>query len=87
MMDNVLLIDGRRDAYSVAQLIEYENVITVGELIGILKGYNPDMKVILCNDNGYTYGAINEYSIEDSYEEVAEEEEEEEEDEEEDADN
>lgn len=62
MVKTVLTIDGRRDTYSVDQQIEY-GTMTVGQLIGILEEYDEDMLVMLNNDNGYTYGAITEYSF------------------------
>lgn len=37
--------------------------LTVGELINILKGFNPNAPIIYSNDNGYTYGTIDEYHV------------------------
>lgn len=54
-----LFIEGRRDGYSPEQC----KTITVGELIEILKEYDEDMEVYLRNDNGYTYGSIDEFSF------------------------
>ena len=85
MAQEVLTIEGRRDTYSVDQQIEY-GTMTVRELIGILEEYDGDMLVMLNNDDGYTYGAIEAYSfkIEESEEDEEGEELEDEDDEEED---
>lgn len=69
-MGKYLKIETRRNGYSPDQCGE---TITVGELIGILKQYDRDMKVYFSNDNGYTYGSLEEDDIES---EVMEEEEE-----------
>lgn len=58
---DVICIEGRRDGYTPTQL---DRTMTVGELIEFLSGYDEDTPVILDNDNGYTYGAITNYSIE-----------------------
>ena len=55
-----LFIDGRRDAYAPEQCYQ---TITVGKLIEILQEYDEDMEVYLRNDNGYTYGSIDEFSF------------------------
>ena len=75
-MNNVLFINGKRNGYSPEQC---GRTLTVGELIDILQGYEPDMEVYLKNDNGYTYGSITDYDV---YEDEEEEEEWEDEDEE-----
>ena len=68
-MNNVLFINGKRNGYSPEQC---GRTLTVGELIDILQGYDPDMEVYLKNDNGYTYGSITDYDV---YEDEEEEEE------------
>ena len=55
-----LFIKGRRDGYAPEQCYE---TITVGEMIEILKQYDEDTEIYLKNDNGYTYGSINEDSF------------------------
>lgn len=55
-MIKALCIEGRRTGYEPGQC---KNTMTVGELIDFLSGYPEDLKVYLCNDNGYTYGEIN----------------------------
>ena len=53
--ENVLFINGKRNGYSPDQC---GNTLTVEELIAYLEDFDPDMKVFLINDNGYTYGSI-----------------------------
>lgn len=55
-----LFIEGRRNGYVPEQCRE---TFTVGKLIEILKEYNEDTEVYLRNDNGYTYGSIDEFSF------------------------
>jgi hypothetical protein len=62
MKINNLLIEGRRDGYSIEQC---GNTMTVGELIEYLESFDSDMPVYLNNDNGYTFGSITENSFEE----------------------
>ena len=59
-----IYIEGRRDGYSPEQC---DSTMTVGELIEYLSQYNNNAEVYLKNDNGYTYGSIDEYSFEEEY--------------------
>lgn len=59
-----IYIEGRRDGYSPEQC---DSTMTVGELIEYLSQYSKDSEVYLKNDNGYTYGSIDEYSFEEEY--------------------
>lgn len=59
-----IYIEGRRDGYSPEQC---DSTMTVGELIEYLSQYSKDAEVYLKNDNGYTYGSIDEYSFEEEY--------------------
>ncbi len=43
--------------------------MTVGELIQYLNQFDEDAKVFYSNDNGYTYGSIKSYQINEIYEE------------------
>jgi len=63
MTKTIILIEGRRDGYTVEQI---DRTMTVGELINYLKDFNEDAPVMLNNDNGYTYGSIERSSIEES---------------------
>ena len=49
-----LVIDARREAYGKDDI----KTITVGELLSILEDMDPDEKVILSHDRGYTFGGI-----------------------------
>lgn len=59
-------IEGTRTACSPTDIVEKVGTLTVGELIEILSDFDEDLPVILNNDNGYTYGEIVEYSIEEA---------------------
>lgn len=61
-MKRVVTIETSRDYYSIEDTAN--EAITIGELIDLLREYDEDEKVILKNDNGYTYGLIGRYSIE-----------------------
>jgi len=63
-----------RDGYSPDQC---GKTLTVQQLIDILSGFEPESKIYLSNDNGYTYGAIRDYSFDEIYEEDDDEENEE----------
>lgn len=56
----ILTIEGRRDGYHPTQC---HDTFTVGDLINLLSEYDEDTPVYLKNDNGYTYGSIDEDSI------------------------
>ena len=58
----MLFIDGRREGYAPDQC---RKTMTVQELIKHLENFDPDLKVYLKNDNGYTYGSITESSFEE----------------------
>ena len=59
-MIKALYIDGRRTGYEPGQC---GRTMTVGELIDFLSEYPEDLKVYLRNDDGYTYGEINDDSF------------------------
>ena len=71
-----LFIEGRRNGYTPDQC---GRTMSVGDLIEYLSQFDEDMPVYLNNDNGYTFGSIDERSFE---EEELEEDEDESEDEE-----
>ena len=65
----MLLVEGRREGYATDQI---DRTMTVQELIDYLSEFDPDEKVYLDNDNGYTFGSITESSFsqrEDDYNE------------------
>lgn len=59
-----LMIGGRRDTYNPQYHLQ--DTMTVGDLIEYLSQFYADVPVILCNDNGYTYGMIVEESFEEA---------------------
>lgn len=59
----VLYIEGRRNGYGPDQC---GRTMTVAELIDYLSQFDEELPVYLSNDQGYTYGNIDE----DSFEEV-----------------
>ena len=56
-MERYLVLEANRTCYGLEQL---DNTMTIRELIEMLENYDEDMKVCVSNDNGYTYGEINE---------------------------
>ena len=74
-MKNALYINGNRNGYSPEQC---GRTMTVGELIEFLSDYNEDSPVYLSNDNGFTYGSIQEHDFFEKEEEPEEEEDDEE---------
>ncbi len=59
-MENKVIIEASRDGYSLDQITD---TLTVQELIDILSEYDPNSKVYLSHDNGYTYVGIRQYNI------------------------
>ena len=51
----MLIINAKRNGYSPDQC---GSTLTVGELIRELECFDPDDKIYLSHDNGYTYGSI-----------------------------
>lgn len=58
----VLYIEGRRNGYSLEQC---GRTMTVAELIDYLSQFDEELPVYLSNDQGYTYGNIDEDSFEE----------------------
>lgn len=56
-----LFINTNRDGYAPYQC---GSTMTVGELIEYLEQFDEDTEVMFKNDNGYTYGSINENDFE-----------------------
>jgi len=61
MYKTVIFIETRRDEYGVSPLID--RTMTAGRLIETLSNFDEDTPVLLNNDNGYTYGIIDEDTI------------------------
>ena len=55
-----LFIEGRRNGYGTDQC---GRTMTVREMIEWLEQYDDDTEIFLINDNGYTYGNIDERSF------------------------
>lgn len=67
MERQIVKIDACNIAYSVEQLLENRSkqVMTVAELISELEQYDDNAPVVMVFDNGYTYGCISAFDIED----------------------
>ncbi len=61
-----ITLETKREGYAPDQC---GNTMTVGELIQYLNQFDEDAKVFYSNDNGYTYGSIKSYQINEIYEE------------------
>ena len=63
MSKQVLIIEAKREGYTIEQAENEREAITVGELISLLEDFDEGTKVYISNDNGYTYGSVTEYRI------------------------
>lgn len=63
---NYITFETKREGYAPDQC---GSTMTVGELIQYLEQFDEDTKVFYSNDNGYTYGSIKSYQIQENYEE------------------
>lgn len=61
-----IFIEGRRNGYATNQC---GRTMTVKEMIEWLEQYEDDTEIFLKNDNGYTYGNIDQWSFEEYNEE------------------
>lgn len=50
------------------------STMTVGELIQYLSQFDENSKIYFSNDNGYTYGSLKDYQIQEDYEDDEDEE-------------
>lgn len=55
-MGQIVTIKTSRDYYDAKECAEYS--LSVAEVIDILSRYPNDVKVVFSNDNGYTYGIV-----------------------------
>ena len=67
MSRQVLIIEAKREGYSIEQAENEREAITVGELMQMLEGFDEGTKVYISNDNGYTYGSVTEYRIREEW--------------------
>ena len=58
----MLIINAKRNGYAPKQC---GNTMTVGELTRVLEDFDPDDKIYLSHDNGYTYGSISLRDLEE----------------------
>ena len=67
MSKQVIIIEAKREGYTIEQAENEREAITVGELMRLLEGFDEDTKVYISNDNGYTYGSVTEYRIREDW--------------------
>ena len=67
MNKEVLIIEAKREGYTIEQAENEREAITVGELMRLLEDFDEDTKVYISNDNGYTYGSVTEYRIREDW--------------------
>ena len=67
MSKQVIIIEAKREGYTIEQAENEREAITVGELMQMLEGFDEDTKVYISNDNGYTYGSVTEYRIREDW--------------------
>lgn len=61
-----LIINTRREGYSTSQV---NGTMTIGDLISYLEQFDSSEKVFLSFDNGYTFGGLSCFDIEEQEEE------------------
>lgn len=73
-MDTIVKVITTREDYDIRD--SAENALTIEEIIEVLKFLPPKAKVVLTNDNGYTFAPIRRSTFVTEYVETKEEEEE-----------
>ena len=63
----VIIIEAKREGYTIEQAENEREAITVGELMRMLEDFDEDTKVYISNDNSYTYGSVTEYRIREDW--------------------
>lgn len=63
----VIIIEAKREGYTIEQAENEREAITVGELMQMLEGFDEGTKVYISNDNSYTYGSVTEYRIREDW--------------------
>ena len=66
-----ITLETKREGYAPDQC---SSTMTVGELIQYLSQFDEDSKIYFSNDNGYTYGSLKDYQIQEDYEDDEDEE-------------
>ena len=67
MSKPVIIIEAKREGYTIEQAEDEREAITVGELMRLLEDFDEDTKVYISNDKGYTYGSVTEYRIREDW--------------------
>ena len=67
MSKPVIIIEAKREGYTIEQAEDEREAIIVGELMRLLEDFDEDTKVYISNDNGYTYGSVTEYRIREDW--------------------
>ena len=67
MSKQVIIIEAKREGYTIEQAENEREAITVGELMQMLEDFDEGTKVYISNDNGYTYGSVTEYRIREDW--------------------
>ena len=67
MNKQVIVIEAKREGYTIEQAENEREAITVGELMRLLEDIDEDTKVYISNDNSYTYGSVTEYRIREDW--------------------
>lgn len=63
----VIIIEAKREGYTIEQAENEREAITVGELMQMLEDFDEGTKVYISNDNSYTYGSVTEYRIREDW--------------------
>ena len=67
MSKQVIIIEAKREGYTIEQAENKRTAITVGELMRLLEDFDEDTKIYISNDRGYTYGSVTEYRIREDW--------------------
>ena len=67
MSKPVIIIEAKREGYTIEQAENEREAITVGELMQMLEDFDEGTKVYISNDNDYTYGSVTEYRIREEW--------------------
>ena len=60
-----ILLNTKRTGYSIEQVLDQTSTLTVQEMIDYLSDFDPDSPIFFSNDNGYTFGELNDYTIDE----------------------
>ena len=60
-----ILFNTKKTGYSVNQVLEEKSTLTVQELIDYLSDFDPNSPILFSNDDGYTFGELNDYTLDE----------------------